>query len=504
MPQAKRPEPGESLGDIIKKEMEYHSRRQVRRELRKVDRQPKQSDPLRGLFWGLLLVLLGILFFIKGREWLSDLGWWQAVVIGLGVIFIIDTIVHYINPSSRSYSFSRLIPGVILLFVGLAWIYGFNQWWPIALIATGIALFFSSWMLQREIEKRKITQNTLIQSEIKYRRIIDNANSFIIEMDTAGDITFINKFAQDFFGYKEEEIMEQNAVGTILQDTEKNRQEQENMMEDISIHPEKYVHNEKENTLRNGEKAWIVWTNKPIFDDNNKLKEILCIGIDSTEQKKAEALLAQQLKERTAIEERNRLARDLHDAVSQTLFSASLIAEVLPRLWERNPEEGRKRIGEIRELTRGALAEMRTLLLELRPVALKDAELGDLLRQLSESINGRARIPVKVDIEGQNNLPPEVKTALYRIAQEALNNVAKHSSASQAHVSLHYLSDEVRISIQDDGKGFDAEDIQAQSLGVGIMKERAREIGARLDIESQPGQGTTVTARWSMDFAQAE
>jgi PAS domain S-box-containing protein len=501
MPQPKPPEPPESLGDIIKQEVAYHSRRQMRQEMRKRSQPPKQSDPLRGLFWGLLLILLGILFFVRGRAWLNDTAWWQALVIGLGVIFLIDTVVHYVNPSSRSYSFSRLIPGVILLFIGLAWIYGFNQWWPIALVATGVALFFSSWMLQREIEKRKMTQNTLLQSEIKYRRIIDNANSFIIEMDTLGNITFINKFAQDFFGYKEEEILGHNAVGTIVPSAEKSREEQANMIADISVHPEKYLHNEKENILRNGEKAWIVWTNKPIFDDDNKLKEILCIGINSTEQKKAEELLAQQLKERTAIEERNRLARDLHDAVSQTLFSASLIAEVLPKLWERNPDEGRKRIGEIRELTRGALAEMRTLLLELRPVALKDAELGDLLRQLAESINGRARIPVQVEIEGHNTLPPEVKIALYRIAQEALNNVAKHSAASQANVSLNYFPSEVRMTIRDNGKGFDAQDIQAQSLGVGIMKERAREINARLSIESQPGQGTIITVQWSTDGA---
>ena len=106
------------------------------------------------------------------------------------------------------------------------------------------------------------------------------------------------------------------------------------------------------------------------------------------------AHLYEQAQELATVQERQRLARDLHDAVSQTLFSASLIAEVLPRLWERNPDEGRKRLEEIRQLTRGALAEMRTLLLELSPAALVDADLGDLLRQLAESITGRARIPV--------------------------------------------------------------------------------------------------------------
>jgi len=151
------------------------------------------------------------------------------------------------------------------------------------------------------------------------------------------------------------------------------------------------------------------------------------------------ARLYEQAERAAVAAERSRLARDLHDAVTQTLFSASLIAEVLPRIWERHPDEGRRRLEELRELTRGALAEMRTLLLELRPSALIEAELGDLLRQLAESITGRARVPVSVEVEGECALPPEVKVALYRIAQEALNNVAKHAAASQAAVSLRYL-----------------------------------------------------------------
>ena len=111
------------------------------------------------------------------------------------------------------------------------------------------------------------------------------------------------------------------------------------------------------------------------------------------ERQRAEQELAHQAAEVAVAEERNRLARDLHDAVTQTLFSASLIAEVLPKLWRRDRNEGKRRVAELRELTRGALAEMRTLLLELRPTALEDAELGELLKQLAESITGRARVP---------------------------------------------------------------------------------------------------------------
>jgi signal transduction histidine kinase len=221
-------------------------------------------------------------------------------------------------------------------------------------------------------------------------------------------------------------------------------------------------------------------------DEVGQLSQAFDQMIDRLE--KSEGRLAQ-----AAAEERNRLARDLHDAVSQTLFSASLIAEVLPKLWERNPLEGRKRLEEVRQLTRGALAEMRTLLLELRPSALAEAELPYLVRQLGESISGRSRIPVNVSIEGECSLPAEIKIALYRIAQEALNNVSKHSGAKQAVVTLECSDSQVELSVIDNGKGFDVAGASGKSLGMGIIHERAREIGAELAIQSQIGSGTSVS-----------
>ena len=229
---------------------------------------------------------------------------------------------------------------------------------------------------------------------------------------------------------------------------------------------------------------------------------------DQTARAIENARLRAQAEQSAVAAERSRLARDLHDAVTQTLFSASLIAEVLPRIWERNPEEGRRRLDELRELTRGALAEMRTLLLELRPSALVDAALNDLLRQLAESITGRARVPVTVEVEGECALPPEVKVALYRIAQEALNNVAKHAGASQATVSLRCApplsspraggmkGGEVELRVSDDGRGFDPESGPPESLGMGIMRERAEAIGAALDVDSEVDHGTQVVVVW--------
>jgi signal transduction histidine kinase/streptogramin lyase len=216
------------------------------------------------------------------------------------------------------------------------------------------------------------------------------------------------------------------------------------------------------------------------------------------------AQLYEHAQEVAVVEERQRLARDLHDAVTQTLFSTSLIAEVLPQLWERDPDDGRRRLEQVRQATRSALAEMRTLLLELRPTGLAEADLGDLLRQLADATSGRGRVAVEVEVDGVCTLPPEVHVALYRIAQEALNNVAKHARANQATVHLECGSAAglgeggwvVSLSIRDDGRGFDPDEIAAGHLGLGIMRERAEAIGSCLEVESEPGRGTEIAVVW--------
>ncbi|MBW1678202.1 MAG: PAS domain S-box protein [Deltaproteobacteria bacterium] len=350
--------------------------------------------------------------------------------------------------------------------------------------------------LQQEIIQRKQAQEALSKSEAKYRDLVESANSIILEMDTNGNVTFVNKFAQEFFGYTESEIVGKNVVGTVVPPTDSAGEDLKVLIRDIVHHPDIHSSSENENMRKNGERIWVAWTNKGIYDRGGNLRKILCIGNDRTAQKRAEKILAQRAKEEAAAAERNRLARDLHDAVSQTLFSASIIAEVLPRLWERNQNEGRRRLDEIRQLSRGALAEMRTLLLELRPAALVEIELSDLLHQLGESITGRARVPIDVEVKGQCSLLPEVKVALYRIAQEALNNVAKHATASQAKVNLHCQPEQVELYVRDDGQGFDMASIPPDSLGLGIMRERAKEINASLTVESKIGHGTEVVVIW--------
>ncbi len=195
--------------------------------------------------------------------------------------------------------------------------------------------------------------------------------------------------------------------------------------------------------------------------------------------------------------ERGRLARDLHDAVTQTLFSASLTAEVLPRIWARSPAEGMVRLDKLRELTRGALAEMRTLLLELRPAALAEIPLGNLLRQLAEGIAGRTGIAIEVTDACECELHVDVKTAFYRIAQEALNNVAKHSKAQTTQIVLRQTDHQIELTIADDGVGFDPTGNRANHLGLRIMAERAEAIQATLKVESVTNKGTRISVLWT-------
>ena len=213
----------------------------------------------------------------------------------------------------------------------------------------------------------------------------------------------------------------------------------------------------------------------------------------------ANAQLRSQAEESAVSAERSRLARDLHDAVTQTLFATSLIAEVLPRLWDRNPEAGRQKITEIRELTRGALAEMRTLLMELRPTALVDVPLPDLLQQLCEAFTGRARVPVAVEADKTIDLPTNVKIGFYRITQEALNNIQKHARASQVEIRLKDCSEHVELMIRDDGIGFERTKTSQDHFGLGIMEERAQSIGAEIILESHPGDGTAIKVCWDKD-----
>jgi signal transduction histidine kinase len=139
---------------------------------------------------------------------------------------------------------------------------------------------------------------------------------------------------------------------------------------------------------------------------------------------------------------------------------------------------------------------MRTLLFELRPASLEAAELTTLLRHLGDALTGRSRIPVTNHLQEIEPPPTVIKITLYRITQEAFNNIAKHSEATQVVVDLHSDSNQITLSVRDNGRGFDQNNVAEETLGIQIMNERAAGINARLDVSSSLGEGTQVSITW--------
>jgi signal transduction histidine kinase/CheY-like chemotaxis protein len=208
------------------------------------------------------------------------------------------------------------------------------------------------------------------------------------------------------------------------------------------------------------------------------------------------ARLYRQSQELAAWEERQRLARELHDSVSQTLFTCSAMCESALRRWEKNPPRARELMTEVHRLTVTALSEMRTLLLELRPEALTKVSLKQLFEQYLQPIQTRRGFKLLMDIDDGPPLPPDVQIAFYRITQEALNNIDKHAKATLVHVTAHHYPDRLELTIKDNGTGFEVHRVEPTSLGLGIMRERAAAIDASLHVESQVGEGTQITLVW--------
>ena len=398
--------------------------------------------------------------------------------------------------------------------------------------------------LIEDITDEREAGRTLAESEARFRTLYDSAEMGIVLVDLGSDGNLpldetrfnhlvanqrLNPAMLRMFGYSAEEL-QNTAIASLIYpedqgiDARQFRQLLTGEIDSFRI--------EKRFVRKDGSVFWGRLTDSLARSADGTPQMVIGIIEDINEERHAKERLAnqeaehrrsleQRIAERTeelneanerlrdkaaqdaVTAERTRLARDLHDAVTQTLFSTTLIAEVLPDLWEMNRAEGLRRLEELRQLTRGALAEMRTLLVELRPNALVEVPLSVLLRQLTEAMIGRARIAIQLSAEGDaagggTRLPADVQVGLYRIAQEALNNVVKHAKATQAVVTLRQ-GETVRLTVADNGAGFDPGAVTADHLGLKIMRERAEAIGAKLSIYSEPGDGTQVSVVWGRE-----
>ena len=388
-----------------------------------------------------------------------------------------------------------------------------------------------------DINQQKLDQEHLQESEVRFHAMFENVSVGMAMMGLDRRVLSVNQAAERILGYSTAELLNLDAANLSLPE---DREVGADLFRELISGKRNGFQMEKRYVRKNGSSFWARVTYSLVRSLDSKPLYLVGLIEDINEQKTAAELLAarekeylktleQRVEERThelmeanlklvneveqrqtaeealaakAVEgaiaaERTRLAHDLHDAVTQTLFSASMIADVLPALWDINEAEARNSSEELRQLTRGALAEMRTLLLELRPAALTQARFSDLIRQLSEAVTGRSRLPVSLEFHGEADLPPDVKVALYRIAQESLNNIVKYSRATRVDINASIDCCSVHMEIRDNGFGFDVKTVKPTSLGMRIMRERADAIHARLEITSKPGSGTLVVVEWN-------
>jgi signal transduction histidine kinase len=208
------------------------------------------------------------------------------------------------------------------------------------------------------------------------------------------------------------------------------------------------------------------------------------------------ARLYEQARQLAILEERHRLARDLHDSVTQALYGVTLYSEAAAgQLSLDNVGKATEHLRVLRDTAQEALAEMRLLIYELRPPVLEEEGLVAALQARLTAVEGRVGLHTRLKVEGTGRLSSSVEDGLYHIAQEALNNALKHAHAHKITVLLRYASQGrgVGLEIVDDGEGFDLEAARGKGgLGLSTMQERTTELGGRLSIESSPGEGTRV------------
>ncbi len=206
------------------------------------------------------------------------------------------------------------------------------------------------------------------------------------------------------------------------------------------------------------------------------------------------ALLYEQAQQLAVVEERNRLARDLHDSMIQALYGVTLYAEAAGRkLALGQTEVTAEHLRRIQATSQEALREMRLLIFELRPLILQVSGLSTALQSRLEGVEGRLGLETEFRGDGVGRLPSDVEEGLYRVAQEALNNVLRHAHANHVLVSLQQVDRVVVLEVVDDGVGFDPAAVQERrGFGLRGMEERAARLGGKLTVQSSPGAGTTI------------
>jgi PAS domain S-box-containing protein len=353
----------------------------------------------------------------------------------------------------------------------------------------------------RDMTSRRQAEEALRQSEAKYRELVQNANSIIIRFDTEGRIKFFNEYAQQFFGYTEEEILGRSLLETILPTIRSNGRSIQAEIKNFTLDPEKYKTNELENRRRNGERVWVTWTNRPIFNNEGKLVEFLWVGVDVTERNQSRRQIRNLTHEllKTQETERYRIARDLHDHIAQDLSSLKIRLQTLFGSHSSDSNELREQINDTVQILQRSISDVRNLAYDLRPPGLDQFGLVRTLFLYCEDFAQCNNLKTDFIAAGLDdlNLDKDIQINIYRLIQEALHNVKKHAEAKGVTIRLVASSPNLMLRIVDDGKGFDVSNWRAKSykekrMGLQSMVERVNLLNGTIDIRSRLNRGAGI------------
>jgi PAS domain S-box-containing protein len=371
-----------------------------------------------------------------------------------------------------------------------------------------------------DITEQKKVQEALQRSELKYRELVQNANSIILRMDSQGNVTFFNEFAQQFFGYTEDEILGKNVVGSIVPETDSELRNLAAMIRDIGLNPEKHASNENENMRKDGGRIWVSWTNKAIYDKDGNIIETLCVGNDVTERKLLERQLLQALKIESIGTLAGGVAHDFNNLLMGILGNASLI---LMNTDPADPNYNRlksieKQVESGSKLTSQLLGYARKGKYELKTI-----NLNQLVKDTSE-LFGRTRkdisiylelLPDLLAVEADKGQIEQVLWNLYVNAADAMpgggNFILKTFNADHKNMKSRLYVPRpckyVMLTVTDTGIGMDNEIKERIFDPFFTTKEMGRGTGLGLasaygiinghdgyiDVESRKDEGTTFS-----------
>jgi PAS domain S-box-containing protein len=328
----------------------------------------------------------------------------------------------------------------------------------------------------------------LRRSEERYRYILRHSPDVAWSIDERGHFTFMSDAVEQVVGWRVEELLGKHFSVLVH---ESSAAQMRQAFAQISQPP--FVSQSLEFNLphRDGSAVPADMRAMPMVVDG-QFRGAHGRVRDLREQERLQSDLQRQAAELAAGEERAHLARELHDSVTQALFSMTLTTRTIELLLDRDLDQARLRLVELRELERDALAEMRGLIFELRPANIEADGLVQAVRTHAAAVEGRTGLPIAVDCALVDRLPLEIESGLYRIAQEAIHNVVKHASAKEVHVSIERRGERVRLAVEDDGIGFDPSLPGPGTLGLAGMRHRAERLGGTFQVESRPGTGSRV------------